>query len=191
MNKYKSEPKLTVDQIIEKMIDSTAYQLSTRPNKWRPMEFIPKKNAPTLAKMLKSRTGHFELAPYTDHDIQFSSTGLAFYETEIRNRAYSMIKAELDRELGYMRDFMTIGMKTFRLRFTATNIAKRYWSNSPDFTFIDWQWSDEYSRSNSLNCIYDHESAVRYEERIQIMEAQLVRTIIGKIPRIELCLHVH
>ncbi len=184
-NKRQTEPKMTQTQIIALLIKTSAEQLA---NNWPSTntEFINSKNKPTLALMVKH--GLVEFAQYSDSTIQFTARGIAEYAMSIRCHAQYLIHDQMTHPLFYGREERTRGNNIMRLRFTVPLGAKKeYWTNSTEFTFIDWHYIDDYGNRQRVNCNYETDCAVNTESDLQGLEQDLVRIMIARIPVVEIC----
>ena len=149
-------------------------------------EFVNSKNKPTLQAMVKR--GILDFADkYTDQSFILSAKSVALYGAEIRAMAYTMLQAEIDQELRWHRESTQAAHHELYVKYCATNVKREYWTNTPEFTFIDWCFHDDLGSYHRVN-FSDHLNSMRNaEERIQESERCQSHVENASLLMIEVC----
>jgi hypothetical protein len=180
----KTQRMLTQDEIIYELVRETARQLVSDYRYSHPIIYIPSKNLPTLAKMVKR--GYVQFVDRTDYEITFSARGLAAYDTEIRLAAIQHIEDENGYDLrSSAADREQFANESY-LRFCTRSISKRYWSNTPNFWFLEFTFINALDKSVEINFNYDHGCTVNTESRLQWSDMLYSRAEIGTLPMVAL-----
>ena len=185
-------PMLTKNQLIDLLITGIAHELVSDYKSNYPSIQTPAKNYKTIEKLVK--TGVFKWSRVYqsgDHGagVYFTEQALKRYEKMIRDRAYGIVLRESIYDLKYAPRLREQFANESWLKYCNTEpTIWRWWNHGKGsaFEFLEITFTNGLDQRVEINCNYDTDCMVSYEERLQHADLQYSRAEIARLPMVEL-----
>lgn len=172
--------KLTQDDIIQKLIKASAYDLAYKTHF---AEYAGSINLPVLRTMaaknkIVKMSGSLGLT--------WTAAGLKKYGDTIRERARALVLDDMQGDIRELYRQKEQYHAESYLRYCTKATKRQYWSNGPEFFFCDFYYVDHFAGCERKVCFhYDHAMAVNNETQVRDFEIALTRCDIARIPESE------